>query len=309
MSSKQLIRIALALGAAVFLWGLAVILRGGSDDVERGELVSALVEEQVDRILIQGGSDTITVARDGPTWRVNGFAADSTRIQEFFSAVVSAVEGDLVAQSASSHARMGVDEASAKQVRVYQGEQAVVDLLVGNSGRTFRSNYVRVRGQDLVYLLEGELSTVFGRSLSDWRDKRILVVAASDIGGIAIERGDVNYRLRSDDAGWVFGNGDPADSAAVTGYREKFSPLLAQGTWFASPSQADSADFDSPDRVLLLEGTAGDTLAALLFDEGGSGFWVREARGGTVFQLLQYKVNEITPTDDVFRPQVDTLSN
>ncbi len=108
--------------------------------------------------------------------------------------------------------------------------------------------------------------------------------------------------MARDSTGWRFEDGAEADSAGVTRVLDAFTPLTAQGVAFASPAQADSADFTRPDRRLILLDAADDTLAALLFDSTSTGFWVRHAGGGTIYHLLRWKVDDIAPADSTLRP-------
>ncbi len=310
MTAKQLMRIAAALVAVVFLWGLAAILRNGGDTVERASILGPFVEEQIDQIEISGPTETFFVTRDGERWLANGFEADRDRVREFFGAVGEAVEGSIVARSASSHERMGVD-GSVKRLRVFQAGQVVADLYIGNRGRPFNSVFVRVAEQDPVYLIEGPLVSLINRNLRDWRDKRIVEIDGADIRAFEFTRADTAYRIQVTDTAWEFATGDRTDSTSVASFLRKFDPLLAQGAMFATPEQTDSLDFENADRRLLIEGADGVPLAELLFDEasGGSGFWVREAAGGTVYLVMTYKANEIVPLDNTFQAREDSTAN
>jgi hypothetical protein len=75
----------------------------------------------------------------------------------------------------------------------------------------------------------------------------------------------------------------------------------AQGSAFATPAEADSADFARPDARVTLFGAEGDTLAALVFDSTAAGYWVRHAQGGTVYRMYGWKVDEILPIDTTLR--------
>ncbi|MEE8133713.1 MAG: DUF4340 domain-containing protein [Gemmatimonadales bacterium] len=310
MTTKQLMRIAAALVAVVFLWGLAAILRNGGDAVERSSILGPFVEERIDQIEISSPAETLSVTRASQGWRANGFEADRDRVQDFFGAVGEAVEGNVVARSPSSHARMGVD-GSVKRLRVFQADQVVADLYIGNRGRPFNSIFVRVAEQDPVYLIEGPLVRLINRNLRDWRDKRIVGIDGEDIRAFEFARADTAYRIQATESAWEFANGDPTDSLSVARFLMKFDPLLAQGAMFATPEQADSIDFENADRRLLIEGADGVPLAELLFDEAsnGSGFWVREAAGGTIYQVMTYKANEIVPLDNTFQVREDSTAN
>jgi len=310
MTAKQLMRIAAALVAVVFLWGLTAVLRNGGDTVERVPVLGPFVEEQIDQIEIISPAETLSVTRVSERWLANGFEADRDRVQEFFGAVGEVLEGNLMARSASSHTRMGVD-GSVKRLRVFQAGQVVADLYIGNRGTPFNSVFVRVAEQDPVYLIEGPLVSLINRNLRDWRDKRIVAIDGADVRAFEFARADTAYRIQAIDAEWEFAAGDRTDSASVASFLRKFNPLLAQGAMFATPEQVDSLDFENADRRLLIEGADGVPLAELLFDEAsdGSGFWVREAVGGTVYLVMTYKANEIVPLDNTFQVREDSTAN
>jgi hypothetical protein len=301
MTVRQLQRVGIALVIALFLWGLAEILSGGGDVIEEAELIRAVSAAEVDTVVFQRTADTVRLVRTGDAWMVNGFTAAPDQVAGLFSAIADAVTGELAAQNPASHGRMGVDTAEAKRLRVQAGSRTVADLLIGRQGRAARTVYARRVGDDNVYLLEGALVPLIDRSVSDWRDKRILVVEPDSIARITVDRAGRRYDLVRADSAWTFADGTPTDSAAVTRLLDEVRSLSAQGTGFATPAQADSADFRRPDRRLTLLDAGGQTVATLAFDSTASQFWVLRDGTETVYQLYRWKVEEVTPADSVLR--------
>jgi hypothetical protein len=304
MSLTQLKRIAIALVAAIFIWGLTVIVSRGGDVVEEAQLIPAIVSADVDRVEIAGTDDTVRLARtDSSAWTVNGFAAAPDAVTTLLTALGEVVTGELVAQNPSSHERMGVDEVGAKRLRVSHGDETVANVLLGRQGRAYRTIYARRDGENNVYLLRGELVPLIDRTLNDWRDKRIVAVEPDSIVRVAVERGSERYTLVRGDSMWTFADGSPTDSGAVAGMLGEFQALTAQGSGFATPVQADSADFRRPDRRVSLFGARGETLADLVFDSTDTGFWVRRSDRETVYQLFRWRVDDLTPVESVLRGQ------
>lgn len=303
MSGAQLRRIAIALVIAVFLWGLVEILGRRGDRLAETPLLPAVSAVEVDGVTIATDADTIRLERVGDSaWTVNGFDASPDAIGTLLGALAEPTAGELIAQSPSSHERMGVDEASAKQVTLRRGEQVLGEVLVGGQGRSFRSAYMRKPGDDDVYLVEGELVPLLDRSITDWRDKRILAVQPDSIRGITVERGGTRYALVRAEGGWSFADGAPVDSARVARLVSAFADVQAQGAAFATPEEATAADFERPDRSVRLTGTDGAELATLAFDSTDAGFWVRRTDGQTVYQLNRWRVDDLTPADSSVRP-------
>lgn len=301
MSAKNLLFLGAALVAAIVLWIAAELVSRESDRVEEGVLFGEIAPDAIDSAVFAGPDDTLRLVRTvSGAWEVNGFPAMPEAGAQLLDAVTGARRGRLIAQSSSSHERMGVDSAGAVRLRVFDGADAVADLFIGERGRGYRTIYVRAAGAEPVYAIEGALDDVVHRSLTGWRDKRIVTVDPGGIGRVAVARGDETYALERGADGWVADDGAPADSQRVAQLLEEFRSLEAQGAAFAAPAQADSADFARPDRAVTLLGGTGDTLAALVFDSTENGFWTRHRSGGTVYLLYGRKVNALTPARTAF---------
>ncbi len=302
MTVQQLRRIGIALVVAFGLWGLAQILGGGGDEIAQSDVLRAIQAEEVDTVEFAGAADTVRLVQVTPgTWFVNGYTASPDAVAELFAGLAEGATGELVARSATSHERMGVDDVGGKRLRFVRGDQTLATLMLGGQGRAYRTIYARRAGEDEVYLLEGQLATLANRPVSDWRDKRIVAVTPDSIARVVVGRGRTSYTLVRGDSAWTFADGTSTDSAAVARLIGEFGSLAAQGNAFATPAEADSTDFSRPDRHLTLSGASGDTLAALVFDSTASTFWVRHLDGGTIYRLYQWKVDDLTPADSTLR--------
>ncbi len=90
MSSKQLARVAMVLGALLLLWGAASLARRGSSGPSAADrfAIPAITSDRADSILINRPADTTRlVRRDSTTWLVNGHKASATAVSGLFSAL------------------------------------------------------------------------------------------------------------------------------------------------------------------------------------------------------------------------------
>jgi hypothetical protein len=301
MSPATLKRIGIALAILLFLWGAVEIFTGRSDEIEHVAAIAAITQDAADTVEFVRQADTIRLVKGNGAWRVNGYPASPDAIDDLFAALGDDVEGALIARSPTSHARMGVDSAAAA-LRIVTGAETVTRLLVGDQGMGYETRYVRPAGDERVYLIQGDIARMLVRDVPDWRDKRVVTVDTPDIAGMAVEGGGRPYTLRRADSLWTFQDGSPTDSSAIRRLLQAWGSVSAQGgTPFASPAQIDSADFRRPDRRVTLFGADGDTLARLVFDSTASGFWVRHDSGGTVYNLMRWRVNELVPPDSSLR--------
>lgn len=297
MSPTALKRIALGLAAVLLLWLGSEVLAGRGGAAERFRLIPELDTARVDTVEVRKTADTIRLTRS-PTgaWSVNGHPASAQEVSDLLSALGDSLEGELVARNPASHGRMQVDSASGTRLLVVAGGRTAAQLIVGKRGNAWQSRYVRPEGDDRVYLLESRLASLVDHTLTDWRDKRIVAVNPDGIARLTVERGRERYTLVRRDTAWAFETGEPADSTRARRLVDEFRNLQAQGgPVFASPAQADSADFRRPDRRLVLVSPQGDTLAHLLFDSTATGFWVRHDSGGFVYHLPSWKTDDLAP--------------
>lgn len=300
MSKLQLQRIAIVLGVALALWGFAEILSGGSD-VITGEF-SLPNASSADTIEFRSDSEIVRLTRISPTeWEVNGFEASQSAIGDLVRAFSDAgSRSELVAQSPTSHLRMGVDSIDGRLVRVIAGERTLAEFFVGKVGRVFQSAYVRNVGDDDVYFLRNSrLRSLVTRRVEDWRERQIAAVNPDSVSRADVRRGRMRYALIRTDSGWTLGDGAAADSAAVRRMLERYRSFRALG--FATPEEADSADFDLPDIEVSLMGTVGDTLAALVFDSTDADYFVRHLGGGTIYTVGSFTINQLAPADSTLR--------
>jgi hypothetical protein len=300
MSLEQIKKIAVALGVLLVLWlGLRVV-RGGARDRDTDFRHRSLDRAAVDTITITHGTDTIRLVKAGARWRVNGFDASPSAVTELLAAVSdTAAPSELIAESATSHERLGIDSAQAKRIDVKAGATTAVAYLVGKRGSNWESAYLRRPGDNAVYQVRGRLVELTERRVDDWRDKRIVEAEPDSITGLEIGRGKATYTLTRRDSAWALGDGAAADSTRVASLLSQFRNLDASG--FASVAQADSADFTKPDRRVRILGARGVQVAVLVFDSTSGGFWVRRDSLRTIYKIDSWVADQLTPTDSSLR--------
>ena len=302
MSAKLLKAIAIGVVVLLILWGASELWsrRTETDTIRANLQLPALTASEVDTVAITHGADTVLLVKQAPgEWTVNRYPASQSGVNDFFQALRDSVSHELVAESPSSFARMGVDSTGARLVRLVGGGKTLVRVFVGGSGPGYDAAYVRLPGDVRVYLWPGRLPTLVGRPADDWRDRQIGAVAPESIAVVEIQRAGKRSTLRKRGSAWVLSTGARADSAAVARFLEHFRNLGAAG--FATERQADSISFARPHARVSVRGTGARTLLALAFDSTASGYWVRKPEGGTVYRLEFWQVDQLTPSEDALK--------
>ena len=303
MRPDQLRRLATILAVLLVVWGGLSLLRRARADRPEGFDLPHFNRAEVDTILVTRGDTTVRLVRKGAGWMVNQYTAVTASVKEFLDALAdTAATSELVARSASSHERLGVDSVKGKRVAAKAGAKALVTYVVGNRGPNWESAYVRRPGANDVYLLKGRLAELAERKVDDWRDKHLASVEPDSVGEIEVTRGKTNYLLKRDGKAWKFKDGAETDSAAVASLLGQFKSLDAAG--FATPAQADSADFVKPERRVRLARAGGRPLLQLTIDSAGYNYWVRKDTLSTVYRMDSWAVDQLTPKDSTLRKKM-----
>lgn len=301
MNPQTLKRLAAALALLVAVWLVVGLARRSQRDTEGHLPVSRIDPRSVDAIVLAKGADTLRFTRQGGTWTVNGHAANVPLVDAMLNALAdSSARSELIAESAGSHAGLGLDSLNARRLSVRTGTAArpVAELLLGHRGESYGTVYARLPGQASAYQVKSGLAEVVDRQLDDWRDKSIARIGTDSVERIDVTRGKKSYSLTRNDKSWSV-DGKDADSAAVAGLLNQFKELNATG--FATASEASTLDFSKPVRAIRVLDKQGKTLLALSADSMASGFWVRRDGDSTTFRLDSWALNQLTPVDSALR--------
>ena len=122
MSAQQLKMVAIGLAVLLLLWGGSELFSRGSDTVTGSLAFPALAPADVDSIVVMHGSDSVVLVKQSATaWTVNGHRAVAADVTDLLRAFKDTVRPELVAQDASSFARLQVDSATGRWLRVFRG--------------------------------------------------------------------------------------------------------------------------------------------------------------------------------------------
>jgi len=302
MNPRTLRQLAFALFGLVVVWiGLSALGRARRD-TEGHMTMPRFDPRTVDQAVLAKGSDTLRFTRSPDGWRVNGWRADESLVQSLIGSLAdSSGATELVAQDAVAHAELGLDSADARRLTLLAGGHPVADMVVGNMG-TYGSVYVMRPGHKAAYQLTGALGDLVTKPLDGWRDRTIAKVPPDSVVEVDVRRGRKSYTLTRGKGGWRLENG-AADSAAVSRLLDGAQALYADG--FPSAAQTDSLWRVHPVRTVRLLGVGHRSLLALSVDSiGSNSLWAQREGDSTIYQLLDFKVQQLTPADSALKPRV-----
>lgn len=302
MSERALKRILGAVGVLVAAWAIVALLRGpadgpaGGDAGPVGDLLASLDPEGIQEVRFFRPGDTIRLARSDGAWTVNDRPADSSRVARLWSDLSEARVTGPIARNPANHPQLGVAADSATRVvfRTTDGEE--LTLLVGESGPSRPSTYVRLPDRDPVHVVHADLRGTARRDLDAWRDRAVVRVDTSRVRTVVLDRPGEDQTLSRSDGGWSLGDGAPADSAAVRGILGALANLRATGFG------PDTVSLDEPDRRLVALGEGDDTLTVLsLTDMEQPGSRVTARGNPTIYELTTYQVGRLFPEPEALR--------
>jgi len=186
-------RLPIAGAAFALLLGVAIYASRHQYDAPRSEssalptLPTIDPEAVTSLTLSREGQPTVTLTREGTTWKVTEpleAAADASAIRTALTRLSDLEVVRVAASRAENHERLGVDDAHALHVTAKQGEEAVLDLLVGSAGSG--STMVRLPGEDRVLALQGSLTYALDKPLKDWRERVILSFAPEAVSALRL---------------------------------------------------------------------------------------------------------------------------
>ncbi len=297
MSPKLLRQIIAVMLGVIVGWGLLASWQRQrrQADSESGIVLPRLDPASTDTIRYSGGGDSVLLVRQGSRWTVNGQPAGQPVVEAFFRAASdSSTRSELIAESAASHERLGVDSARARHLRVSGGGKTLLDLHFGGRGPDFEGFYARQGDDPRVFLVRGTFANLTVQGIDDWRDKTLVAVPKDSVGHVEVVRGRTKYQLTRGAGTWSLGNAI-ADSARVSQYLGSFTALRATG--FPRPEQADSAKFAPAERSVELFSLASRSLGRLALDSMSWG-WAVRTEDGVLYKLDQRLVDLVTPLPD-----------
>src|SRR3989442_13085735 len=96
-------------------------------------------------------------------WSVNGPRAALDAVGELLQVLEASARLELVAQAPSSFARLGVDSATGRWLRLARPGKPPLELIIGTHASRFQSAYLRLPGDAHGYLRRGPLRPVLDR--------------------------------------------------------------------------------------------------------------------------------------------------
>jgi len=188
------------------------------------------------------------------------------RMRGVFSQLNQMVPKSLAATDKNKWKDFEIDDSLAVHVKVMEGSKVAMDIYVGkysfNQQARSIASYVRLAGDDRVYIVDGFLQASFGQESGSWRNQGII---KSDIGTWAKMSfsypADSSFSLEKKEKTWTIA-GEKTDSAKTMNYLSSIGNL--NGTEFADDFDPK---FSQPLYKLNILDTLGKTIDITVYGD------------------------------------------
>jgi len=229
MKQQHLVGLAAVLLLLVVVAWLVGVFDSDISTVDVPELRVPAAE--VDEIVLNGPEIHLVARKSDGRWviaePIQG-RADSAAVQRFVDGLASTEIRSVATRNAERYSRYGVDT-TAHEISVrWRGETR--KLIVGDTGPTTGTRFVRLEGDEPVYVAATNFR--IPTNADEWRDRNVVEIAPEDVRQIRIERAADSFALDRTNGNWALAMKDmrsDADSAAVARYLARFDPLRADG--------------------------------------------------------------------------------
>lgn len=310
MNEKTLRVVIGAVVALVVLYAVVAMTgRGSSGPASDGDgraLVAALEaagESGAELIRIVGPADSMELTPGETGWRVNGRPADEGAVRRLLDALAEARVSHLASDNPENHGRLGVTPDAGWRLEVRHPGGKTRKFVIGNSGPSHPSTYVRLDEGTEVYVVRGDLGFATRRGLHEWRDRVIVRTDTSAVREVEVTRDGATYTFVRGDEGWTLDD-KPADAGKIRDMLAELARLEAVGF-------VESDDGDAPDvgtvaakavREVVARDGEGRVLAHVRMAEAGeSGSMHTVAEGpaagqpDVVFELSTWRADRLAP--------------
>lgn len=152
-------------------------------------VLGELKPDELTAIEITRASGKTTLVKRGKDWYLSpqGWRADQTKASEMCEALAKLAVTDLVSES-KAFDRYQLDEKGKAVLKAYAGKALRRDLAMGKAAPTYNHTYIRLPGDDRVYLAGGDLPRLFPANVSEMRDMLVFSLTPTEVTRIVIER-------------------------------------------------------------------------------------------------------------------------
>lgn len=230
------------------------------------------ISESPDCIEIAGPSSTVTLTLDGATWFVgnDSFQADKSSVDLILRTIKEIKVLDTVGKLGSDdfNARYDLNDGKAYIITAKKGDSVIRTVRLGKTSSTGSQTYLCVDKSNDIYLVSGNLQSLFSKTEDELKSKTVYSISASSINAISCTAGAASFKIERDTdgetAGWKMSDGTEVDAGKAGAWASQLATCTASA-W------EDDAKLLPKEKVSSVEIVMADgTITVDVYKEGGT---------------------------------------
>lgn len=132
--------------------------------------LSDFTKDNVTEFAIRKGEDVKRFQKIDNTWKLNEQTVSSPELDSFFESLTETEITSLASENSENHGNYELQADEAYILTFISGKK-VSEFLIGKTGSSFGTFYIRKQDENEVYFAEGELRNKIVRSPDSWYEK------------------------------------------------------------------------------------------------------------------------------------------
>ncbi|WP_288906990.1 DUF4340 domain-containing protein, partial [uncultured Treponema sp.] len=197
------------------------------------------IQESPDFIEISSPSSKTTLSLDGTVWYVgnDSFQADKSSVDMILNAVKEIKVLDTVGKLGSDdfNARYDLNDEKAYTITAKKGDAVIRTIRLGKTSSTGSQTYLAADKSKDIYLVSGNLQSVFNKTEDSLKSKIVYSVSAASITAVNSTVGKASFRIERDTseetAGWKLtgASGTEIDAGKADAWVSQLASCTASG--------------------------------------------------------------------------------
>ncbi len=170
--------------------------------------------KSVDRVIVQeDGKKRLLFRYVKDQWEVSDsvtkqekntkyYRADTRKIKQLLDELFEAREYRNVSSRKADQEKFEIGK-NALNILLQSGDKTMVSIFVGKPGDTRSTTLMRLAEKADIYSVKGNLKVGWSKSISEYRDKKLFYLSASNINSMKVQ-GKYNYTILKSDGMWKF---------------------------------------------------------------------------------------------------------
>lgn len=261
-------QILIALSVLVVLLILALLLYKSPYDAKREKpnvAVPTMTADTISSIEITNppadAAKNVTLTKQGDAWMVTApqkFKADPNIVKSTVDKLAEFEVTGIRSKKAAKHDLFEVTDEKGINVKVNTNDGKTFTFILGKNSKDFRNSFIRLPGDDNVYVIKGAIKSYISRELSAWRDKTIFDLDKTAVKSVSIsekqgKKTSITTFERKDDGTWFVPDKPdfPADKNKVESLVNQLATLRTQD-FIDEPGPLSEYQLDNPDMVVKI---------------------------------------------------------